>query len=156
LPADYTTIYRLSTLPVKELEARLADGSINPEMQRSDVPVRIMTVTVVEPETPEHTTKILPASPVSASAAAFSVASNPALPSRVRVSVGPNPALPSPSFTVIRSGVDHLIDLLEQCAELKDRADEVAEAVRKLDVHRQLRVREGVAAVVALKARLDC
>jgi hypothetical protein len=112
LPASWYTLYKLTRLSDEDFERALADGTINAEMTRDDVPATKMTVTIVEPETPD-TTKILPASPVSASAPACSVVRNPALPSPISVSVGPNPALPSPSFTVIRSDVDHLIDLLE-------------------------------------------
>lgn len=53
LPPSWYLLYRLSQLSDEHFEEAIADGTINPSMERADIPVRIITENVESVRQPE-------------------------------------------------------------------------------------------------------
>ncbi len=130
LPPSWYLLYRLTLLSDTEFNARVADGSINPDMTRDDFEsVRTYTQTIISPS------YVSVAKPQPRTVVPVYAKENPRVPAirYVRVVEAGKSMTVSETATARRRQAHRVIESLELLAELladEDTAKEVAESLR--------------------------
>jgi hypothetical protein len=149
LPPSWYTCYQLTTLSDEDFQAALDDGTINPEMTRVDIPLRVEIVNVVQES--DGQPEIVTITTVPALAG---------VPARVPVGgyiTEEGEQVPRWSDTTnVDVRVERLIEALEQLAELADPAavNRLIENLDELGPVRLSCVHEAVHAISRIEAAL--
>jgi hypothetical protein len=135
LPSSWYTLYRLTPLSDEDFAAMIDDGTIHPEMQRSDIPVRVESTTVEAPEPRLVSVRYVDA------------------PAHAETRVVPHYVEPPPRLTdmsgkVANEEAEQFVEMLEVQAELADRL------IPKLDHEQQTRVRHAIATIAAVGSKV--
>ena len=136
LPASWYTLYLLSRLSDAVFDAALADGRINPDMERDDVPIEVPTIEA-QPET------VVSVDTVAAPARAVTVHSYKT----------ETPSYWSDAKADAEDRAERVIDALELLAADPAVADDVIEILCD-DGERLARVLEGIQAISRIEAAL--